>query len=231
MMVNVKVVIDVTAQPPELLDKLRRSARQRNEQIERILSAHLGREKQGRRRYAGPPPEERRSPGRLRVYVDGVEQMNDGAVRAPPPDAFPDDHIPIPDRWRLVESLGVKARWFDPYNQNALKGDRPLFGSNWFLNLSAISDTVIEPRSFPTPVGVQTTERPNSLDTIGRGDSFLFSKPALGASFINGSTAFKPPTPNSLRRCVQLRLCGGVRTPHSSVNPPTTTIVAQFHPV
>ena len=56
-----------------------------------------------------------------------VNQDNPGAVRAPPPEAFPTDHIPVPDRWRLIETLGlVKERWFDPYNQNTLKGDRPI---------------------------------------------------------------------------------------------------------
>ena len=45
-----------------------------------------------------------------------------------------------------------------PYNQNKLKGDKPLDGtSDHFLSLSAISDTVIEPRSIPTPVGPQST--------------------------------------------------------------------------
>ena len=71
-------------------------------------------------------------------------------------DAFPDDFVPLPDRWRLIENLGVNERWYDPYNQNTLKGDRPIFGEDWFVMLSAISDTVIEPRSTPMPVGIQT---------------------------------------------------------------------------
>lgn len=141
------------------------------------------------------PPDERQVPGRPRDFPDAVEQMNEGAVRAPPPEAFPADHIPIPDRWRLVDALGVVARWFDPYNQNLLKGDRPLEGTtDWFVNLTAISDTLLEPRSFPTPVGVQTTQRPGSVDVVGEADSLLFSQTILlGASFIKGSTAFKPP--------------------------------------
>ena len=64
----------------------------------------------------------------------------------------------LPDRWRIVESIGVNERWWDPYNQNTLKGDRPILGSkDLFFALGLISDTVVEPRTFPIPVGVQTT--------------------------------------------------------------------------
>src|SRR3546814_9641033 len=63
--------------------------------------------------------EGRRRPDYTDPLPDPVTQDNPGAVRAPPPTAFPVDDIPIPDRWRLIESLGlVKERWWDPYNQN-----------------------------------------------------------------------------------------------------------------
>jgi hypothetical protein len=70
----------------------------------------------------------RRRPGvPQRELEEAVTQDNPGAIRAPPPEAFPTDQIPVPDRWRLIESLGlVRERWFDPYNQNTLKGDRPI---------------------------------------------------------------------------------------------------------
>lgn len=103
---------------------------------------------------------------------------------------------PIADRWRLAESLKlVRPRWFDPYNQNFLKGDIPIRKTDdWFFQLSAISDTVIEPRSFPIPVGVQTTSRAGSLDTFGDANSLVLSQTFIvGAAFIKGSTAFKPP--------------------------------------
>ena len=147
---------------------------------------------------ADEPADPRRIPGRERdaPLPTRDAQDNKGALTAPPPDAFPTDHIPVPDRWRLAESLGlVSPRWFDPYNQNRLKGDVPIKGhDDLFLSLNAVSDTVIEPRSFPIPVGVQTTERPGSLDTFGRDRSFLASQTfILGASLFKGSTAFKPP--------------------------------------
>jgi hypothetical protein len=156
-----------------------------------------------------PPPVDsqsidgRRRPGYQNDLPDQVTQDNPGAVRAPPPEAFPTDQFPLPDRWRLIETLGmVRERWFDPYNQNTLKGDRPLkagkwpliTGDDWFFSASAVSDTVIEPRTFPIPVGVQTTARPGSLDVFGRDASYVLSQTfLLGAALTKGSTAFKPP--------------------------------------
>ena len=177
---------------------------------------------------AGTKPEDAVLPGRRRPGTPQHEleppvlQDNPGALRAPPPEAFPTDQIPIPDRWRLVQSLGlVKEKWFDPYNQNTYKGDRPLCipsedeqrrreqahlpkcrtpaflgleGHDWFLNVSAVSDTVVEPRTFPIPVGVQTTERPGSNDVFGKNDSLVLSQTFIaGFSLFKGSTAFMPP--------------------------------------
>ncbi|WP_336957859.1 hypothetical protein [Sphingobium aquiterrae] len=147
----------------------------------------------------------RRRPGFEKELPDAVTQTNTGAITAPPPEAFPTDQVPIPDRWRLIESLGVvKERWFDPYNQNTLKGDRPIDrakvpwlpikGDDWFLVVNAVSDTVLEPRTFPIPVGVQTTERPGSLDVFGKDASYVLSQTFIGGvALIKGSTAFKPP--------------------------------------
>jgi hypothetical protein len=167
------------------------------------------------------PPQSETEEGRRRPGVpqhdlpDPVTQDNPGAIRSPPPEAFPTDQIPVPDRWRLIESLGlVRERWFDPYNQNTLKGDRPLcvgeerprsagcrlthalglHGDDWFLVANAVSDTLIEPRTFPIPVGVQTTQRPGSLDVFGRSESLVLAQTFIvGAALIQGSTAYMPP--------------------------------------
>src|SRR3546814_5892284 len=122
-------------------------------------------------------------------------------------DLFPgiEDQLPLPDRWRLIETLGVvKERWFDPYHQNTLKGDRPIDrakvpwlpikGDDWFFVLNAISDTVFEPRTFPIPNGVQTTARPGSLDVFGKNRSFVASQTFIGGvALITGNTAIKQP--------------------------------------
>lgn len=152
---------------------------------------------------APPPADERPLEGRVRPGAfetpppPVVIPENPGAVRAPPPEAFdPAQSVPIPDRWRLAGALGVvKSRWFDPYNQNFWKGDIPIKGTeDWFFAATAISDTVVEPRSFPIPVGVQTTSRPGSLDIFGKDTSLVFAQTVIAAaSLIKGSTAYKPP--------------------------------------
>ena len=147
----------------------------------------------------------RRRPGYVPELPDPVTQDNPGAVRAPPPQAFPTDQIPVPDRWRLIETLGlVKERWWDPYNQNTYKGDRPIDpkkvpwlpikGDDWFFIANAVSDSVFEPRTFPIPVGVQTTEDPDRNDVFGRPASIVASQTfILGGALVKGNTAFKPP--------------------------------------
>ena len=134
-------------------------------------------------------------PGRLRNYEKPVLQNNQGAVAAPPPEAFPTDWIPVPDRWRIVDALGVGGQWWDPYNQNVIKGDRPILGTDdWFLDLTGVSDSVAELRSFPTPVSIQTTQRPGGLDVFGQADSGLYTQTfVVGADIYKGSTAYKPP--------------------------------------
>jgi hypothetical protein len=179
-------------------------------------------EEQGRKPDGDAAPGRRRPGVPQDVLEAPVSQENKGALRAPPPEAFPADEIPVPDRWRLIESLGlVHENWFDPYHQNSLKGDRPLClptpeeqarreaagrppcrtpswlglkEQDWFFSVNAVSDSVIEPRTFPIPVGVQTTERPGSNDPFGRSDSLALSQTfILGASLTKGSTAFMPP--------------------------------------
>jgi hypothetical protein len=150
--------------------------------------------------------EGRERPGYTAPLPERIEQNNEGAVRAPPPSAFPTDQVPIPDRWRLIESLGlVKENLLDPYNQNTYKGDRPINrakvpwlpikGDDWFFVANLISDSVYEPRTFPIPVGVQTTEDPDRNDVFGNDFSQVFSQTFIaGFALLKGSTTFAPPS-------------------------------------
>jgi hypothetical protein len=170
-----------------------------------VLTQETAQDKRDEQSDPAETLEGRKRPGYQDPLPDAVTQNNPGAVRAPPPEAFPTDRIPIPDRWRLIETLGVvKENWLDPYHQNTLKGDRPINrakvpwlpikGDDWFFAASAVSDTVIEPRTFPIPVGVQTSQRPGSLDVFGKDASYVASQTfIIGASLTKGSTAFKPP--------------------------------------
>lgn len=119
--------------------------------------------------------------------------------QVPPPQRLdPRVNLPVPDRWRLVEQFGVADKRWDPYNQNTLKGDRPFealksWGPDWFLNLGAVSDTLVETRNVPTPVGAQSTANTPANDTLGRGRQTAFAQTLIvSASLVKGNTTFKP---------------------------------------
>ncbi|MGB0322818.1 MAG: hypothetical protein ACPGAL_00010 [Luminiphilus sp.] len=101
--------------------------------------------------------------------------------------------VPIPDRWRIVDALGYEDNWWDPYNQNTIKGDKPIH-DDWFFNITAISDTVYEFRDVPTPVGGQTTDAGGSLDVLGSvQQGFWNQNTALEFVYYKGDTVFRPP--------------------------------------
>ncbi len=122
------------------------------------------------------------------------------------------DFVPIPDRWRLglpnwnryerpIEAPYVPGRWWDPYNQNVLKGDFPILGQNVFMSLSAIADTLFEARRVPTASGVSSAD-PDSADVFGNGDQLLLNHNFIvSMELFKGDTAFKP-------RDWELRLTG-----------------------
>lgn len=133
--------------------------------------------------------QERRRPGE---EPRALPEIDPSAV-PPPSRNVPRETLPVPDRWRLVEAIGVNERWWDPYNQNTLKADRPLF-DDWFVNLNVISDTVVELRGIPTPVGPQGGTEGGSVDLFGQISQEIFNQNLItSVSFIKGDTAFKPP--------------------------------------
>jgi hypothetical protein len=151
------------------------------------------------RRRAGPDQPERYFP----------PPIDPSQVPAPAP-ALPRESIPVPDRWRIMQSLGFKSPWFDPYRQNVLKGDLPLaaepwvrdrlpglaraLDSSWFANLGLVSDTLAEFRRLPTAVAPQSAQRPGSYDVFGRGKQSTFSETlVVPLALIKGDTTFRPP--------------------------------------
>ncbi|HEY6598937.1 MAG TPA: hypothetical protein VIZ30_06475, partial [Pseudomonadales bacterium] len=135
------------------------------------------------------------------------EYQRQGRVRAPEPvretnavSPVPrptlDDYVssvPIPDRWRIVDALGYRDRWFDPYNRNILKADKPVHG-DWFFNLGVISDSVVEVREIPTPVGLSSTQSAGEIDVFGSADQVAaIQNLALEFVYYEGDTVFRPP--------------------------------------
>lgn len=135
------------------------------------------------RRRPGHPPEP------LPMFVE----QNPDALNPAPVDQV-GNFVPVPDRWRIMEALGVNTPWYDPYNQNILKGDKPMFGEDWFFSFTGISDTLLEPRGIPTPVGPQSGSTPGSNDVLGQTDQVIAAQTAITSFLLyKGQTAFKPP--------------------------------------
>ncbi len=103
--------------------------------------------------------------------------------------------MPVPDRWRIVSALGYPENLLDPYHgNNWLKGDRPAFGEDWFVSLTGVSDTLVEARRFPVPVGGPVTARQGSLDVFGEGAQWIATQTLLAELVVyKGDTVFKPP--------------------------------------
>lgn len=142
-------------------------------------------------RWASAIP--RRRPGHPTPIEPAFADRNDGAVEPAPADAV-GEFVPVPDRWRIMETLGFNYPWYDPYNQNVYKGDKPIHGEDWFLSLLAISDTVIEPRSIPAPTGITSSEDPNQNDIFSGIDQTIFAQTFLaGLIYTKGNTTFRPP--------------------------------------
>ena len=118
---------------------------------------------------------------------------------SPPTPLMPRESISVPDRWRIMDTLGFKFPWYDPYNHNVYKGDKPYepfakWGPDWFLALSVISDSLIEARRLPTPVGAQSSDRPGANDMFGRSRQTVFVETLIfSAAVLKGNTTFKPP--------------------------------------
>ncbi len=102
----------------------------------------------------------------------------------------------ITDRWRDIQpppyELNVEGHWYDPYNQNILKGDYPVFGQNTFFILTASADNFFETARTPTPSGVSTID-PQEPSFFGRGERSFFSEYLrLSLELYHGDAAFRP---------------------------------------
>jgi hypothetical protein len=119
------------------------------------------------------------------------------AVPTPPAPTGAPEFVPMPDRWDIAYPDSpriVKGRTIDPYNQNVLKGDKPVIGDDVFLVLTGTLEVPSELRRLPVPSGV-STEDPGSLEFFGRGNQLFTTPRVLGSiELFKGQTAFRPKT-------------------------------------
>jgi hypothetical protein len=127
------------------------------------------------------------------------------------PSVGPDqDFIPVEDRWRLGfpawdRYLRGHPKWedypytigacYDPFEQNVLKGDFPIWGQHTFFVLTATSVTLTEARAIPAgTTGFESTANPNQFDFFGRPAQLPIQQFfTLSLELFKGDTAsFKP---------------------------------------
>jgi hypothetical protein len=103
--------------------------------------------------------------------------------------------VQMPD-WQRYPKKGefpyVTPHWYDPFNRNRLKGDTPIFGQRWFLNLTGDSITQLDVRRLPTPSNV-AAEDPGSQNFFGRGEqAFVDQQFRFSFDLFRGDTSFQP---------------------------------------
>jgi hypothetical protein len=141
----------------------------------------------------GPTPEERQIPGQPPPAVPPPVLGSPNAVMPPQPTTS-ENFIPVPDRWRILDALGRTENIFDPYNTNSLKGDKPIFGRDWFFSLGLIDDILYEPARVPTPVSFQQASTAGQNSIFGRyGRTAVDETAIMNLDLFKGDTAFKPP--------------------------------------
>jgi hypothetical protein len=99
------------------------------------------------------------------------------------------------DRWRIGfpdDPRLKKGELKNPYNQNVLKGDYPIFGQHNFLVVTLESESLFNGRRIPLPSNV-SSERPNSSEFFGRGGQVFFNQNFITSiEYFHGDTSFKP---------------------------------------
>ncbi|MFO0966252.1 MAG: hypothetical protein U0793_11805 [Gemmataceae bacterium] len=119
-------------------------------------------------------------------------------------------YVPVEDRWRIGfpaydrygrghppvdDYLYQPGRPLDPFNQNVLKGDYPILGQSIFLEITATSRTIVEPRQVPiatTPF--ESTARPLTENFFGNPNQEGFQQYfLLSFDLFHGDASFRPP--------------------------------------
>jgi hypothetical protein len=119
------------------------------------------------------------------------------------------DMVPVEDRWRIgfpewdrygrghaidEDSPYTEGHWWDPFNQNVLKGDYPLIGQHTFLDITATNFTELQARQLPTgTTPFESTQRPGSEEFFGRPDERNVEQYfRLSFDLFHGDAGFKP---------------------------------------
>ena len=117
--------------------------------------------------------------------------------------------VPVEDQWRIGSPtwdrynkghpIGhdypfVQGAWYDPYNQNVLKGDYPIAGQDTFLKLQFKQLNLFEQRQTPIPTTpFEATQNSGQNEFFGNPNQFFFAQyNSIGFDLFQGDTSFKP---------------------------------------
>lgn len=120
-----------------------------------------------------------------------------------------DHFIPIEDRWRIgtptwdrygkghppVDDYPfIQGAWWDPYNQNVLKGDYPIAGQDVFMRLGFRTMNLTEYRQTPIPTTpTEATQNPGEFEFFGNPNQFLFAQyNSASIDLFKGDSVFRP---------------------------------------
>jgi hypothetical protein len=133
-----------------------------------------------------------------------------GGTSVEPTETQNTDHfVPIEDRWRigtpnwdrygkghppLDDYPFVQGAWWDPYNQNVLKGDYPIAGQDVFMRLGFRTQNLVEYRQTPIPTTpTEATQNPGEFEFFGNPNQFLFTQyNSASIDLFKGDSVFRP---------------------------------------
>lgn len=140
----------------------------------------------------------------ISAYPTAIENLNNPSPEGVAAPAIFVASTPAPDRWNLTDMPQwprygkggdypyVQGHWYDPFNRNQIKGDRPILGQNWFLNFTGTSLSAINVRRLPVPSGI-SAEQPGNEGFFGKGEQgFAAQSFILSFDMFEGDTSFRP---------------------------------------
>lgn len=160
----------------------------------------------------GEKPAPSASPPKSEVIAESVEEPTGFSGRSgvlPVSSQINEGEVPVEDRWRIGFPLWDRygkghppvddypygeGHWWDPFNQNVLKGDYPIIGQHTFLNITATSLSLFEFRQVPTATTpFESTANAFQQDFFGKPGAFLYSNYfKFSADLFHGDAGFKP---------------------------------------
>lgn len=112
------------------------------------------------------------------VPAKELEIPAESLVFQPQPDRW---DVPMPQyhRYGSMEAPYVLGHWYDPFNRNRLKGDKPIRASGWgqrtFFSFTGDSITSMDERRVPVTSG-QSTAAPGESGFFGHGGQFFLAQ-------------------------------------------------------